>query len=291
MSGDFPWLTVVGAIPLVGAIAVMLVPRSRPTLAKQLALLFSVATAGLAIAMATQFETGTPGFQFVEQHEWIPDFGVSYALGVDGIALVLIALAVILVPIVILASWHDADPVVSAAASDRDPPPKRPVRTFFALILVLETMMVGVFAATDIFLFYVLFEAMLIPMYFLIGSYGGVRRSYAAVKFLLYSLFGGLLMLAAVIGLYVVAKDQLGAGTFDFISLAGAIQSGQLEIDPEIEKLLFAGFFIAFAIKAPLVPFHTWLPDAAAEATPGSAVLLVGVLDKVGTFGMLRYCL
>jgi NADH-quinone oxidoreductase subunit M len=256
---DFPWLTVIGVVPLVGAIAVMLAPRSRPTLAKQLALLFSVVTAGLAIAMATQFDTGAPGLQFVEKHQWIPDFGVSYAVGVDGIALVLIALAVILVPIVILASWHDANPVV--------------------------------FAATDVFLFYVFFEAMLIPMYFLIGSYGGVRRSYAAVKFLLYSLFGGLLMLAAVIGLFVVAKDQLGVGTFDLTTLAGAIQNGQLEIDPVIEKLLFAGFFIAFAIKAPLVPFHTWLPDAAAEATPGSAVLLVGVLDKVGTFGMLRYCL
>jgi NADH-quinone oxidoreductase subunit M len=288
---DFPWLTVVGAVPLVGALAVMLAPRSRPTLAKQLALLFSVVTAGLAIAMATQFDTGTAGYQFVEKHQWIPAFGVDYAVGVDGIALVLIALAVILVPIVVLASWHDADPVVIAASADGDLPPKRSVRTFFALILVLETMMVGVFAATDIFLFYVFFEAMLIPMYFLIGSYGGVRRSYAAVKFLLYSLFGGLIMLAAVIGLYVLAKDQLGTGTFDLTSLAGAIQNGQLDIDPVVEKLLFAGFFIAFAIKAPLVPFHTWLPDAAAEATPGSAVLLVGVLDKVGTFGMLRYCL
>ncbi|MGH8940534.1 MAG: complex I subunit 4 family protein, partial [Actinomycetes bacterium] len=266
---EFPWLTVIGVVPLVGAIAVMLAPRSRPTLAKQLALLFSVVTAGLAIAMATQFDTGAPGLQFVEKHQWIPDFGVSYAVGVDGIALVLIALAVILVPIVILASWHDANPVVIAASADGDLPPKRPVRTFFALMLVLETMMVGVFAATDVFLFYVFFEAMLIPMYFLIGSYGGVRRSYAAVKFLLYSLFGGLLMLAAVIGLFVVAKDQLGVGTFDLTTLAGAIQNGQLEIDPVIEKLLFAGFFIAFAIKAPLVPFHTWLPDAAAEATPG----------------------
>jgi NADH-quinone oxidoreductase subunit M len=184
---------------------------------------------------------------------------------------VLIALAVILVPIVILASWHDADPVVIAASADGDPPPKRPVRTFFALILVLETMMVGVFAATDFFLFYVFFEAMLIPMYFLIGSYGGVRRAYAAVKFLLYSLVGGLLMLAALIGLYVVSADRLGAGTFDLQALVAAVRDGSLAIDPDIEKLLFGGFFIAFAIKAPLWPFHTWLPDAAG-ATPGSAV-------------------
>jgi hypothetical protein len=136
-----------------------------------------------------------------------------------------------------------------------------------------------------VFLFYVFFEAMLIPVYFLIGRYGGPRRNYAAVKFLLYSLFGGLLMLAALIALYVVSADELGKGTFDFTALAG------LDIPLETQKWLFAGFFLAFAIKAPLVPFHTWLPDAAAESTPGTAVLLVGVLDKVGTFGMLRYCL
>ncbi|MCI0687248.1 MAG: NADH-quinone oxidoreductase subunit M [Sporichthyaceae bacterium] len=294
---DFPWLTVLGAVPLFGAVAVMLTSKERPELAKRAALVASLVTAGLAIAMATQFKTGAVGYQFVEKHQWIPEFGVNYALGVDGIALVLIALATILVPIVILASWHDADPLAPGGAhavrAAGDPPPRRPVRTFFALILILETMMIGVFAATDIFLFYVFFEAMLIPMYFLIGSFGGPRRSYAAVKFLLYSLFGGLLMLAAVIGLYAVARNQLGSenATFDLPTLAAAIKDGTLVIDPVVEKLLFAGFFIAFAIKAPLVPFHTWLPDAAAEATPGSAVLLVGVLDKVGTFGMLRYCL
>nr|BFE85647.1 hypothetical protein GCM10020093_082480 [Planobispora longispora] len=137
-------------------------------------------------------------------------------------------------------------------------PPKRSAKTYFALLLVLEAMMIGVFAATDIFLFYVFFEAMLIPMYFMIGSYGGVQRSYAAVKFLLYSLFGGLLMLVAVIALYVVAEKD----TFMFPELIGAIQ------DPTTQKWLFAGFFIAFAIKAPLWPFHTWLPDAAAQARP-----------------------
>ena len=146
-------------------------------------------------------------------------------------------------------------------------------------------MMIGVFAATDVFLFYVFFEAMLIPMYFIIGSYGGPRRSYAAMKFLLYSLFGGLLMLAAVIGLYVVSADQ-GEGTFAFEQLARP-----RHVDAGVEIALFSGFFIAFAIKAPLFPFHTWLPDAGAEAPVGGAVLLVGVLDKVGTFGFLRYCL
>jgi NADH-quinone oxidoreductase subunit M len=149
--------------------------------------------------------------------------------------------------------------------------------------------MVGVFAATDVFLFYVFFEAMLIPMYFLIGSYGApkeqTQRAYAAVKFLLYSLFGGLLMLAAVIGLYVVSVHQLGHGTFDFATLR------QLKIDPTTQKWLFLGFFLAFAIKAPLFPFHTWLPDAGAQSPTGGAVLLVGVLDKVGTFGLIRYCI
>jgi NADH-quinone oxidoreductase subunit M len=196
---------------------------------------------------------------------------VSYALGVDGIALVLIALATVLTPVCILASWHDVEP-------DR-----RSVKGYFALLLLLETFMVGVFAATDVFLFYVLFEAMLVPMYFIIGSYGGPQRSYAAVKFLLYSLLGGLLMLAAVIGLYVVSDG--GPQAFLFENMLGT------EMGTGTERLLFMGFFIAFAIKAPLWPVHTWLPDAAAESPPGGAVLLVGVLDKVGTFGMIRFCL
>jgi NADH-quinone oxidoreductase subunit M len=275
---DFPWLTTLGVVPLVGSVLVAAMPERAAERAKQLALAVSLVVLALTIAMALQFDADSDAtFQFVEQHEWIPAFGISYALGVDGIALVLIALAAVLTPIVLLAGWHDADPGAGA---------KRSTRTYFALFLVLETMMIGVFAATDVFLFYVFFEAMLIPMYFIIGSYGGPQRSYAAVKFLLYSLVGGLLMLAAVIGLYVVSADQLEAGSFDFTVL-----STELSINPITQRWLFAGFFIAFAVKAPLWPFHTWLPDAAAESTPAGAVLLVGVLDKVGTFGMLRYCL
>ena len=183
----------------------------------------------------------------------------------------------VLVPVVIGASWNDR---AGDVATDR-----RSMKAYFAWLLLLEAMMVGVFAATDVFLFYVFFEAMLVPMYFIIGSFGGPRRQYAAVKFFLYSLVGGLIMLAAVIGLYVVSASELGEGTFAFDALR------ELEIDPGVQKLLFLGFFIAFAIKAPLVPFHTWLPDSGAEAPIGGAVLLVGVLDKVGTFGFLRYCL
>jgi NADH-quinone oxidoreductase subunit M len=157
-------------------------------------------------------------------------------------------------------------------------------KTFYILILVLQTMSFGVFAATDVFLFYVFFEAMLVPVYFLIGGYGSGERAAAAVKFLLYSLFGGLLMLASIIGLYVISGEQ-GGHTFSITALS------ELELSSTTQNLLFLGFFIAFAIKAPLFPFHTWLPDAAKSATPGTSVLLLGVLDKVGTFGMIRYCL
>ncbi|MCU1674780.1 MAG: proton-translocating NADH-quinone oxidoreductase, chain, partial [Frankiales bacterium] len=279
---DTPWLTVIGVVPLIGALLVAALPRTKPALAKQIALVTSLVVLVLTIAMCADFAPKGARFQFVQAYDWIPAFGVQYAVGADGIALVLIALVAVLVPVVLLASWYDADPAADPA--DVTPPPRRSVKTFFALMLVLETMMIGVFAATDVFLFYVFFEAMLIPMYFIIGSYGGPKRSYAAVKFLLYSLFGGLLMLAAVIGLYVASANK-GNGTFAFSELA------KMEFSHTTQVLLFLGFFIAFAIKAPLFPFHTWLPDAGAEAPVGGAVLLVGILDKVGTFGFLRYCL
>jgi NADH-quinone oxidoreductase subunit M len=280
-----PWLTILGVVPLVGALAVGLLPKGRDLLAKQVALGTSLVVLVLTAAAWVDYDrsSGAARFQFVQSHDWIKAFGVKYAVGVDGIALVLIALIAVLVPVVILASW---DTVEDLEVSGRDAPGtgRRGVPAFFAWLLVLETMMIGVFAATDVFLFYVFFEAMLIPMYFLIGTYGGPRRSYAAVKFLLYSLFGGLLMLAAVIGLYVQSAKH-GTGTFSFEALSN------LELSHSMQVWLFLGFFLAFAIKAPLFPFHTWLPDAGAEAPTGGAVLLVGVLDKVGTFGFLRYCL
>ena len=268
-----PWLTILAVVPLVGALIVLALPRDRATLAKQVALAVARVTLVLTVVMGLQFQANaTAPFQFVENYAWIPQFGISYSVGVDGIGLVLVALAATLVPVVILAGWNDVGDGKS-------------VKGYFAWILVLETLMIGVFSATDVFLFYVYFEIMLIPVYFLIGRYGGPDRSRAAVKFLIYSLVGGLLMLAAMIGLYVVSGDLLGEGTFSFVKLIG------LDIDPNMQKLLFLGFFIAFAIKAPLWPFHTWLPSAAKEATPATAVLLIGVLDKVGTFGMIRYLL
>jgi NADH-quinone oxidoreductase subunit M len=300
----FPWLTVAGAIPLVGALAIALTPgRSAPgnpadrlardLLVKRLALVFSLITLGVTIAMAVQYKTGGPRFQFTQTYQWIPQFGVHYAVGVDGIALVLILMTVVLMPVVLLASWNDVEGVSAAteavatatgSAGGRQPR-LRSVKTYFVMMMVLETMMIGVFAATDVFLFYVFFEAMLVPMYFMIGSFGVGQRQYAAVKFLLYSLLGGLLMLVAIIALYVYSIHGGHAGTFLFLPLT------HLALSSTVQKWLFLGFFIAFAIKAPLWPFHTWLPDAATSAQPGAAVLLVGVLDKVGTFGMIRYCL
>ncbi|MGY1801993.1 NADH-quinone oxidoreductase subunit M [Blastococcus sp. SYSU D00922] len=270
---DLPFLLLMIAIPAIGAAAVAALPKDRDLLAKQVSLGVSLVVLLLAVLTTIAFDTGGDRFQLTSSWTWIEDFGVSFALGVDGIALVMLLLIGVLVPIVIAASWGD------------ELPGARSMKAYFAWLLLLEAMMVGVFAATDVFLFYVFFEAMLVPMYFIIGSFGGPRRQYAAVKFFLYSLVGGLVMLAAVIGLYVVSNSELGQGTFAFDALR------QLEITPGVQKLLFLGFFIAFAIKAPLVPFHTWLPDSGSEAPIGGAVLLVGVLDKVGTFGFLRYCL
>jgi NADH-quinone oxidoreductase subunit M len=270
---DLPLLLLMIAVPAVGAAVVAALPKGRDLLARQVTLGVSLVVLLLAVLAAVAYDVGGERFQLTSAVSWIPDFGVEFALGVDGIALVMLLLIGVLVPIVIGASWHD------------QLPSGRSMTAYFAWLLLLEAFMVGVFAATDVFLFYVFFEAMLVPMYFIIGSFGGPRRQYAAVKFFLYSLVGGLIMLAAVIGLYVVSNSQLGEGTFAFDALRG------LEIDPGVQKLLFLGFFIAFAIKAPLVPFHTWLPDSGSEAPIGGSVLLVGVLDKVGTFGFLRYCL
>ncbi|MBC9956273.1 NADH-quinone oxidoreductase subunit M [Yimella sp. cx-51] len=271
---NYPWLTTIGLVPLVGAIVIAALPKAAAASARIIALVFSLVTLGLGIAAATQFKTGgTDGqFQLTETHTWIKQFGVSYALGVDGISLALILMSLVLVPVSILAAWKDVDDESAGRQ-----------KSYYALLLVLATFMVGVFAATDVFLFYVFFEAMLIPVYFLIGQFGGPRRQYAAVKFLIFSLLGGLIMLAAVIGLYQAGPG--GEHGFLVSNLVGA------DIPLSTQKWLFVGFFIAFAVKAPMVPVHTWLPDAASESKPAVAVLLVGVLDKVGTYGMIRFCL
>ena len=265
-------LTIIGLLPLVISVLIVAIPGKNIGLIKKVAFAGTTIIAIISIFLAIGFDKSNTSIQYVQSNAWIPTFNINYSVGIDGISLVLILLSTILVPIVLLATWHESDSGRWSA------------KVFYVLILVLETMMIGVFAATDLFLFYVFFEAMLIPIYFLIGGYGSGNKSAAAVKFLLYSLFGGLLMLASIIGIYVISGNQIGA-TFDLAKLA------TLEIDNLTENFLFLGFFIAFAIKAPLWPFHTWLPDAAKAATPGTSVLLLGVLDKVGTYGMIRFCI
>ncbi|QBR92482.1 NADH-quinone oxidoreductase subunit M [Nocardioides euryhalodurans] len=264
---DVPWLTLLIVLPLVGALVTPFVPKGT-ALPKQVGLGFAVLTLVAAIVMATGYDTDG-GMQFTEQHEWIAAFGVHYALGVDGLGLLMVLLTCVLVPIVLVASWDEVEPDAGR---------------FFALTLLLQAFSVAVFAATDVFLFYIVFEATLIPAYFLIGGFGRAGRSRAAVKFLIYQLAGGLIMLASVIGFYVVSA-RAGTPTYLVSDLAA------LDIDPMTQRYLFLGFFIAFAIKAPMFPVHTWLADTTEKATTGTSVLLVCILDKIGTYGMLRFCL
>lgn len=265
-------LTAIGLLPLISAGMIALIPTRNNELIKRATLVATTIIAISSIFLAVSFDQNSDQLQFVQKNSWISAFNINFSLGIDGISLVLILLSTILVPIVILATWNESE---NGRWSSK---------VFYVLLLTLESLMIGVFAANDLFLFYVFFEAMLIPVYFLIGGYGTGNKSAAAIKFLLYSLFGGLLMLASIIGVYIISSNQIGA-TFDITQLA------TLEIDNQTENFLFLGFFIAFAIKAPLWPFHTWLPDAAKAATPGTSVLLLGVLDKVGTYGMIRFCI
>jgi NADH-quinone oxidoreductase subunit M len=261
-------LTVLWLVPLVGAIGIAFGPQG--VIAKQAALIVSVVTLLLGVVVAAKFDRDGTGFQLSESHSWIKAFGVHYAVGLDGLGLLLVLLTVVLVPIVILAAWNDS--------------PDAESKPWFAWALALEALSLVVFLATDVFLFYVVFEATLIPAYFLIGGFGGARRSAAAVKFLMFQLGGGLVLLGSVIGLYVVSAQQ-GSPSYLFDDLQ------QLDFSTSAGRWLFAGFFIAFAAKAPLFPVHTWLADTTEQATPATSVLLVCILDKIGTFGMLRFCL
>jgi NADH-quinone oxidoreductase subunit M len=264
---DFPWLTTLIVLPLVGAVVTGFLP-SRGVIARQVGLGFALLTLVVAVVMTVGYDVGG-GFQFTEQYEWINVFGAHYAVGIDGLGLLMVLLTVALVPIVMIASWHEADPKADV---------------FFAWTLALQSFSIAVFSATDVFLFYIVFEATLIPAYFLIGGFGREGRGRAAVKFLIYQLAGGLVMLGSVIGFYVVSA-RAGNPSYLLTDLAA------LDIDPEAQKWLFVGFFIAFAIKAPMFPVHTWLADTTEKATTGTSVLLVCILDKIGTFGMIRFCL
>ncbi|SDS83945.1 NADH dehydrogenase subunit M [Paraoerskovia marina] len=280
---DFPWLTTLVLVPAVGALVVLALGRTAArSRVREVALAISLVEVGVLVGALTQFDTGqSQVHQLAETHAWIPQLGTSWALGADGVSMLLVALAVGLVPLVIGAAWRENLPTDGSKGLGH-------TGTYLVLILLLEAFMVTVFVARDVFLFYVVFEAMLIPVYFMIGGFGtGAQRRFAAVKFLIFSLAGGLIMLAAVIALYVNGPG--GERGFLIDELTGYL--AQNPMGTSTERLIFLGFFIAFAIKAPIVPVHTWLPDAAQAAPAGTSALLVGVLDKVGTFGMLALCL
>ena len=271
---NVPWLTILLLLPILGSVVVTLPACPRvlePAQADRDRLLRGDARARHRPRHRLRRRAAATSTS--EDVDWIKLFGAHYALGLDGLGLALVLLTVILTPVVMLASWNDGDDGVWGA------------KGFFAWILALEGLSIGVFAATDVFLFYVFFEATLIPVYFLVAGYGGPQRVQAAVKFLLYSLFGGLVMLASVIGLYVESAKTEGGPTYLVSELS------KIDFGTDVGRWMFLGFFIAFAIKAPMFPVHTWLPDTAENATPGTSVLLVSVLDKIGTFGMIRFCL
>jgi NADH-quinone oxidoreductase subunit M len=255
--------------PLAGAVLVAAVPASRDVLVRWLALVASLVALALAVAVAVRFRPGEPGFQLGAAADWVPAFGVRYRVGVDGVSLPLLLLATVLTPLAIVGSWRSID---------------RP-RGYLALLLVLETAMLGVFVSLDLFLFYVFWEAVLVPTYFLIGSYGGQRRVYAAVKFFVYTLLGGLLMLVAIIALFYLHQKATGRPSFDYDALR------DFQKAPATQRWLFFGFFAAFAIKTPVWPFHTWLPDAYTEAPTTTTVLLAGVMSKLGVYGFVRFSL
>jgi len=278
-----PWLTVLALLPTVGAIVVLL-GSSRA--AKVVALATSLVTVVLAVVLTVGLRGGG-AMQLVEDAVWIRPLGAHYALGLDGIGATLVLLASIVTPVVVLATWSDYDraPDGSLSAIAAGETARYDSKIFYALVLAVQTCALYLFLATDVFLFYVFFEVILVPMYFLIGGFGpGARRSYAAAKFLIFGLLGGFVMLASVIGLYVASADA-GNPSYLLSDLSGlTLGTGQ-------ERWLFLGFMFAFAIKAPLVPLHSWLPDAAEQSSPGGATMMVGIMDKIGTFGMIRFCL
>lgn len=266
---SFPLLTLLGLVPLIGAIAVMATPRASGRVTGLFVALLTTALALVIVGLAAG------GTDLAEQYPWIPGFGSFWAMGADGISLTMVLLTVLLTPFVLIASWN--------VGSD-DPAKGWGPRAFSALVLVMESFALFCFLAADVLVFYIFFEATLIPMYFLIGAFGGEGRRRAAIKFLLFGLGGGLILLAGVVGVYATSAAN-GQPTMLLGELAGVTMGASTE------RALFVLFFVAFALKAPMVPFHTWLPDAAESGTPGTSALLVGVLDKIGTFGMIRFCL
>ena len=267
---QFPILSVLTFLPLLGALLVLLVPKTNASGIRWLALGISGLNFFLSLFLLTGFVTNNADMQFVEQQNWIPNIGASYHLGIDGISLFLVLLTTLLSAIAILSSWTAIN---------------KKVKEYYFFLLLLETGMVGVFCALDMLLFYFFWEIMLIPMYFLIGVWGHDRRIYAAWKFILYTMAGSALMLVGILVMYFQYYRMTGVYSFDLL------QWYQMDLGLQMQFWLFLSFFIAFAIKVPLFPFHTWLPDAHVEAPTAGSVILAGVLLKMGTYGLLRFCI
>jgi NADH-quinone oxidoreductase subunit M len=266
-------LSVVLFMPLVGALLLLLIPRENENAHRITGNIFGVLGFLVSLPLIRWFKPGWGGFNFEETADWIPSIGAKYHLGIDGISLLLVLLTTFLGMIAILSSW--------SAIHLR-------TKEYYILLLLLQTGMIGVFVSLDFFLFYVFWEVMLVPMYFLIGVWGSDRRLYAAIKFFLYTLAGSVVMLLAILALYFYAPVAPGAArTFDVPTLLAAAQNFS---DP-LKVWLFWGFFFAFAIKVPMFPFHTWLPDAHTEAPTAGSVILAGVLLKMGTYGFIRFSL
>src|SRR5438034_5434709 len=269
-------LSIVTYTPLVGAALLMLPPFKRSDDAvRWIANLFGFAGFLVSLPLWFWFQRGGGGFQFVERHPWLPSIGVQYLFGVDGISTLLILLTTLLGFIAILSSW--------TALTVR-------VRQYYIFLLLLQVGMLGVFCALDMFLFYVFWEVMLVPMYFLIGIWGSERRLYAAIKFFLYTLVGSVVMLLGILALYFRSQTIPGleaTGTFDVRQWYAMAAS----LPPDFQKWVFLAFFLGFAIKVPMFPFHTWLPDAHVEAPTAGSVILAGVLLKMGTYGFIRFSL
>ncbi|MDM7915911.1 MAG: NADH-quinone oxidoreductase subunit M, partial [Candidatus Eisenbacteria bacterium] len=257
-------------LPLVASIPLLFFPKGRAGLIRGWSLLVLTATFLLSAWAATLMRSGEAGAQLVHRVPWIPSLGVEYFLGIDGISVYLVLLTTLLTPLVVLSAFR--------AVTER-------VKEFHVLLLVLQTGMLGVFLALDLFLFYIFWELVLIPMYLLIGVWGGPRRIYAAVKFVLYTIVGSLLMLVAILALYFLHERQTGVATFNLLRLY------ETALSPSQQLWLFAAFALAFAIKVPVFPLHTWLPDAHVEAPTAGSVVLAGILLKLGTYGFLRFAL